>query len=83
MSTKDGGPAFPTHGLDVPISEAGDIKHRGMSLRAYLAGKALAGMSGVAYQAGASALSIFEATRDTADICVQQADAIIKRLDAD
>jgi hypothetical protein len=35
MSKKDGGPAFPSHGT------MGEVAHEGMSLRDYLAAKAM------------------------------------------
>lgn len=40
MSSRDGGPAFPTE----PNTQPGFYVHHGMSLRDYFAGQALAGL---------------------------------------
>lgn len=39
----DGGPAFPANALDVPFADAGNPKHKGMSLLDYFAGEAMKG----------------------------------------
>ena len=44
MNKENGGAAFPTQMLNVPLHEAGDAKHDGMTLRDYFAAKAMQGM---------------------------------------
>lgn len=68
----DGGPAFPTNGWK---AESGTPL--GMSLRAWLTGKALCG-----WAAGRNNNFIENSAHDiVADACVKYADAVIRRLE--
>lgn len=66
--TKDGGPAFPSHG------SMGEVSHEGMSLRDYFAAKAMVGLmtmcAGKAQDLGGA--------DDCARLAYEQADAMLK-----
>lgn len=75
----DGGPAFPTHMLNVPLDEADDPKHNGMSIRAWLAGQALPGII-IASQRLYEISGHVTDKNETAQIACATADALLAEL---
>jgi len=69
----DGGPAFPFEGGE----NNGSQPHGGMSLRAYLAGKAL---QGIMTQQGACSLD-YGIPKNNARVALANADALIAKLE--
>lgn len=76
MSENTGGPAFPSHG------DFGEVAHEGMTLRQYLAGKALAGFcanSAVFAESRACGWSLVNCSPEQlAEECLKLADAVIE-----
>ncbi len=95
MSRPDGGPAFPGKGTEIvegweainggPLNETRqlmEVSYKGMSLRAYLDGKALAAMH-LKGAGGYGALdpSMEQCVKWNAQAAVAQADALIAELE--
>lgn len=75
----DGGPAFPI--LDG--SEAGlSLRHPGMSLRAWLAGKAMQSVMDSLYREKENPINSDEAPEFVADTALEFADALVAKLKA-
>ncbi len=80
-ATKDGGPAFPVPDKD---HQDGQIEYgaTGMSLRAWFAGQALAGMlAGVGQLKSDPRLSQDDLEKMVAESCVRIADAMLRALE--
>ncbi len=76
MSNKDGGPAFPIPGMTGMPNDTVIEPHPGMSMRAYIATKVLAGIMAKEKLSA----STFDYSKDRAAVAVRHADALIAEL---